>query len=58
MEGNGAPGEVLASESGTLAVACGAGALKLLTLQRAGRGPIDASSFLRGFSIARGERLA
>jgi methionyl-tRNA formyltransferase len=58
MEGNGAPGEVLASESGTLAVACGAGALKLLTLQRAGRGPIDAAAFLRGFAIAPGECLS
>jgi methionyl-tRNA formyltransferase len=54
--GTGAPGEVLASDSG-LIVACGEGALKLLTVQRAGRGPIDAGAFLRGFPLIAGERI-
>ena len=38
-------------------VACGTGALRLLTLQRAGKGPMDAATFLRGFPVPRGTRL-
>jgi len=49
--GAGAPGEVLDS---ALRVACGTGALNLTRLQRAGRGPMDAGTFLRGFTIALG----
>ena len=51
--GKGAPGEVLSG----LTIACGEGALKLLKVQRAGRGPVDAGAFLRGFPLAPGERL-
>ncbi len=40
-----------------LAVACGAGALRLLVLQRAGRGPLDAAAFLRGHRLPPGTRL-
>jgi len=47
------PGEVLPG----LIVACGHGALKLLTVQRAGRAPMDADAFLRGFSLQPGERV-
>ncbi|MCW5729161.1 MAG: methionyl-tRNA formyltransferase [Alphaproteobacteria bacterium] len=54
VEGSGAPGEVL---DGELAVACGRGALRLLRLQRAGRGPLPAAEFLRGFPIAPGRRF-
>ena len=52
----GAPGEVLSLDDG-LTVACGDGAVRLLRLQRAGKGPQDAETFLRGFPIAVGERF-
>jgi methionyl-tRNA formyltransferase len=50
----GAPGEVLNG----LTIACGDGALKLLSVQRAGKAPMDADSFLRGFPLAKGERVS
>jgi methionyl-tRNA formyltransferase len=53
VAGSGAPGEVL----GDLVIACGEGALQLTKVQRAGRGPVDAAAFLRGFGLARGDRL-
>ena len=53
-DGEGAPGEVL---DDALLVACGSGALRLITLQRAGKGPMDAETFLRGFAVPRGARL-
>ncbi len=49
----GAPGEILSG----LTIACGEGALKLLTVQRAGRAAVDADAFLRGFALKPGERL-
>ena len=52
--GHGAPGEVL---DGALLVACGEGAVRLLRLQREGKGPQDAESFLRGMALAPGTRL-
>lgn len=45
--GGGRPGEV----TGAGLVACGAGALRLLRLQRAGRAPQNAEEFLRGFAL-------
>ncbi|HTI68113.1 MAG TPA: methionyl-tRNA formyltransferase [Caulobacteraceae bacterium] len=53
--GSGAPGEALDDR---LAVACGQGAVRLLRVQREGRGPQDAEDFLRGLPIAAGEPLA
>ena len=50
-----APGTVLDDR---LTVACGAGALRLLKIQRAGKAPLDAAAFLRGFELAPGIRLA
>jgi methionyl-tRNA formyltransferase len=47
----GAPAEVV----NELTIACGDGALKLLSVQRAGKAPMDADSFLRGFPLAKGE---
>ncbi|MGA2127536.1 MAG: methionyl-tRNA formyltransferase [Xanthobacteraceae bacterium] len=47
-EGEGAPGTVL---DGSLTVACGAGAVRILELQRAGRQPMKAGDFLRGTRI-------
>jgi methionyl-tRNA formyltransferase len=53
-DGQGAPGAVL---DGALTVACGTGAVRLLRLQRAGRGAQDAAEFLRGFDVPPGTRL-
>jgi methionyl-tRNA formyltransferase len=53
VKGSGAPGEVLSP----LVVACSDRALKLVTVQRAGRAPMDGESFLRGFPLPAGERL-
>ena len=52
--GSGAPGEVL---DGGLSVACGEGAVRLLRLQREGKGPQDAESFLRGLPLPSGTQL-
>lgn len=54
---NGAPGEILSLKNG-ITIACGAGALCITELQRAGKGPMKADDFLRGFAFALGERLA
>jgi methionyl-tRNA formyltransferase len=48
------PGTVL---DDCLTVACGIGALRLETLQRAGRALLPAVEFLRGYPISRGTRL-
>ncbi|MGH7016058.1 MAG: methionyl-tRNA formyltransferase [Caulobacteraceae bacterium] len=53
--GQGSPGEVLDDR---LLIACEAGAVRLLTLQREGRRPQEAEEFLRGFPIPAGARLA
>ena len=53
-EGKGTPGTVLDDK---LTVACGEGALAIARLQRAGKGPMEADAFLRGFPIARGATL-
>jgi methionyl-tRNA formyltransferase len=39
-----------------LTIACGTGAIRLLKLQREGKGAMDAETFLRGFAIAAGTR--
>ncbi|HUZ72399.1 MAG TPA: methionyl-tRNA formyltransferase [Stellaceae bacterium] len=49
-----APGTVLDDR---LRVACGEDALRLLVLQRPGRGALDAAAFLRGFAIPAGTVL-
>jgi methionyl-tRNA formyltransferase len=53
LPGKGAPGEVLPDFS----IACGEGALKPITVQRAGRSPVDWNALLRGFSLHAGERI-
>ena len=55
--GTGAPGEVLADRDG-LVGAAGAGALRLIRLQREGRGAQDAAEALRGLPLPPGTRLA
>jgi len=54
-EGSGPPGTVL---DGSLSVACGDGAVRLLVLQREGKSPANAPDFLRGLAVAPGTRLA
>ena len=40
-----------------LTIACGDGAVRVVNLQREGRGPMDVETFLRGFSVAAGTLL-
>ncbi len=51
-EGGGAPGEVLDDQ---LTIACGTGALRLMEVQRAGKGIMAGLDFLRGFAVPPGE---
>ncbi len=51
--GQGTPGTVIAP----LTVVCGTGAVRLERLQRAGKAPQDAVTFLRGFDLAPGTVL-
>ncbi|MEP2737115.1 MAG: methionyl-tRNA formyltransferase [Erythrobacter sp.] len=53
-EGSGTAGEVL---DDTLTIACGSGAIRPLTLQRAGKPAMDLADFLRGNSVAKGTIL-
>jgi len=53
----GAPGTVLEADAKGIVVACGAGALVVQELQRAGGKKLTAAQFLAGFPLARGERL-
>lgn len=53
--GQGAPGTII--DDG-LAVACGAGALRLSSVQRAGKAAMAAEAFLRGYALPKGTRLA
>jgi methionyl-tRNA formyltransferase len=54
-QGSGPPGTTL--DDGLL-IACGDGAVRLLAAQREGKSAQDATSFLRGFPVAAGTRLA
>ncbi len=54
VEGTGEPGSAL--DSG-LTFACGVGAIRLLELQRAGKRPMPAAEFLRGFPVPAGTRV-
>ena len=53
VSGSGKPGEILEDR----AIACGEGALKLVTVQRAGRAAVEAASFWRGFPLKPGARV-
>lgn len=53
--GQGEPGQVLDDR---LLIACADGAVRLLKVQREGKGPQDAETFLRGFPVAAGTVLA
>ena len=54
VPGSGAPGVVL---DDALTVACGDGAVQLMRLQRAGKGPQDAQTFLLGNPVPAGTQL-
>lgn len=58
VEGQAAPGTVLAPDGETLLVACGRGALAISELQRAGGKRLPAAEFARGFALRAGERFA
>ena len=53
-DGSGAPGSVLDDQ---LTIACGAGAIRIIELQRAGKGPMKAAEFLRGTPVKQGARF-
>ncbi|WP_332774008.1 methionyl-tRNA formyltransferase [Phenylobacterium sp.] len=53
-DADGAPGTVL---DDALLVACGEGAARLLRVQREGKGPQDAATFLRGLAVPAGTVL-
>jgi methionyl-tRNA formyltransferase len=54
VDANGTPGTVI---DDALTIACGDGALRLVTIQRAGKAPMSAVDFLRGTKIAAGTVL-
>ncbi|MBV9457879.1 MAG: methionyl-tRNA formyltransferase [Bradyrhizobium sp.] len=53
-KGAGAPGSVLDDQ---LTIACGEGAIRIVELQRAGKGPMKAADFLRGTPLKPPARL-
>jgi len=53
-EGGGPAGTVFDNH---LAIACGEGAVRLTVLQRAGRKPVSAAEFLRGFDLPIGTKI-
>ncbi|PQA88125.1 methionyl-tRNA formyltransferase [Hyphococcus luteus] len=56
-EGASAPGEILDTDE-KLVIACGEGAVELVTLQRAGKKAQTAEEFLRGFALEKGATLS
>jgi len=55
VKDRGDPGEVITDD---LTVACGEGALKLLKVQRAGKGVMEARELLKGFALPPGTKFA
>lgn len=55
--GDAAPGEVLHADDGWLTIATGAGAITISELQPAGKRPMAAAEFLRGYPVRAGERF-
>ena len=51
VDGKGTPGTFI---DDALTIACGSGAIRLLKLQREGKGAMEATDFLRGFHIGAG----
>jgi methionyl-tRNA formyltransferase len=57
-EGAGQPGEILAVAPDGITVACGAGALALIELQKPGGRRLASADFLCGFPVTAGQRFA
>ncbi len=57
-DGTGTPGEILSADASGVTVACGRGAVRIIRLQRAGRAPMPAEAFLRGYPLTPGDRFA
>ncbi len=55
VQGHGTPGTFIDDH---LTIACGSGAVRLLKLQREGKGAMEARDFLRGFPISQGTVVA
>jgi methionyl-tRNA formyltransferase len=55
IDGSGEPGAVIDDR---LAIACGSGAIRLVNVQREGKGSMDAQEFLRGFAVSPGTKVA
>ena len=51
VDGAGTPGQVLAADAHGIVVACGAGALRLTTLQKPGGKRLPACEFIKGFAL-------
>ena len=56
-DGRGQPGEILAADAGGVLIACGAGALRVTELQRAGGKRLAAAQFLAGCPLSVGAIL-
>ena len=60
VDGEGKPGEVIAADgvgTGSITVACGSGAIKILQVTPEGKGKMSAGDFVRGRKIAVGDVL-
>lgn len=57
VEGHGVPGQVLAAGAQGIVIACGEGALRARTIQRAGGKRLSAGDFLRGQALEPGQIL-
>ena len=53
-EGHGAPGEILSDD---MTIACGSGAIRLVEVQKAGKGAMSAAEYWRGAALRVGARL-
>ena len=56
-EGKGNPGDVISVDKKSFTIACGEGALKILSLQPEGKKKMDTASFLLGNKIENGTKL-
>lgn len=54
VDGSGEPGTLLDAAP---TLACGQGALRLIRVQRPGKGPVDGAAFLRGFPHQMGQKI-
>jgi methionyl-tRNA formyltransferase len=55
-KGAGTPGSVIEAQD-RLVIACGEGAVEVVTIQQPGRSRLDASDFLNGYDLEAGDRV-